>query len=130
MIETNYELKYAYAEVYEIIEHLSEKTRNKIPKDVVEKIKSGRKFGYKPEFDYSKPLEDQIERQETINLIAYLYYYFLCNSEDKKKRLEDAIKENIKIKKQYEAEQRKEEIGRKASQNVQSIDAALKTLNK
>ena len=129
MLNANYELKYAYAEVYEIIEHLSEKSKNKIPSDVIEKIKSERKLGYKPEFDYSKPLEDQIEREETINLIAYLYYYYLCGSEEKKRKLENAIKENIKIKERYEEEQRKEEIKKKASQKVQSLDTALKNLN-
>lgn len=126
MGEINYEMKYAYAEIDAIIELLGDAYRRKIPTRILEKIKNEKRHGYRPQFDLSKPLEQQITRGETFNLLAYLFYYFWCDNENVKTALVERINGNAKTKEKYEEEKRQEEIRRRATAKTQSLDEALK----
>ena len=78
-MELNYEKRYAYSEVEVILDWLGESYINKVPKRILRTIKEEKKFGYIPEIDFTKSIENQI-RQETKNMIAYLKWkvqYFL-----------------------------------------------------
>lgn len=125
----NYDMKYAYAEVYEILNNLGEEYKNKIPDKVYKLIKTERRLDYKPQIDFTQSLETQLLKQETKNLIAYLYYYYWCNDARKKQDLIVKIEDNIEKAKQVEREDRRREIAMRAKLNGSvgtSIDQALK----
>lgn len=125
----NYDMKYAYTEVYEILKNLSDEYRKKVPEKIYKIIKSERKIDYRPEIDFKKPLNVQPLKQETKDLIAYLYHYYWCTDDNKKADLVTKIEKNIENKKQKEKEKRRKEIEMKAKLNSTvgtSIDQALK----
>jgi len=124
-MELNYEKRYAYAEVDCILKWLGEEYTNKIPNKILQMIKAEKKFGYRPELDFTRPLVEQV-RQETKNIIAYLNYnYWLANQEEKK-MIENAIKENSKREKEKKKEERMKEIERKAQiMNKSTVSASI-----
>lgn len=129
MSTINYDMKYAYTEVYEILNNLSDEYRKKIPAKIYRIIKTERKLDYRPQIDFTKPLNQQPLKQETKDLIAYLYYYYWCTDTNKKADLIAKIENNIAKKKQIEKEKRRKEIETKAKLNSSvgtSIDQALK----
>ena len=97
----NYNNKYAYAEVWTILEHLGDDYKNKVPKNFLRLFKDERKFGYRPEIDFSKPLNTQV-RQETKNIIAFLEYKYWLEDETKKAQLKAKIDENVAKRKESE----------------------------
>lgn len=128
----NYDMKYAYTEVYEILKNLGDEYRKKVPEKIYKTIKNERKIDYRPKIDFTKPLNLQPLKQETKDLIAYLYYYYWCTDDRKKTDLISKIEENIEKKKQKEKEERRKEIEKRAQLNSSvgvSIDKALKTNN-
>ncbi len=129
--DINYEKRYALAEVDEIIKHMDEECRNKIPKEIVDTIRKEKKFGYKPDFDFSKPLSEQITKQETKDFIAYLYINYICDNESDKQNVLMQISKNAAKEKEKKKKEHIEEIRRKANEQPQSLDSALKNrLNK
>lgn len=126
--EINYERKYAYAEVEAIINYMGEEYKNKIPNDVLKIIQKEKRQDYVPNFDFSKPLVPQVTRQETINLIAYLYITYWCDNEEDKKKILAQIEMNKEKENEIAHRKRLEEIRLKAVQGKpQSIDEALKS---
>lgn len=127
----NYEKKYAYCEVDCILDFLGDEYKSKIPKKVLQTIKEQKKFAYRPEIDFTKPLENQV-RQETKNIIASFNLKYWLKDENKKKELENRIKENAKIEKEKRRIERMKEIREKANimsngnTVTASIDRALK----
>ena len=124
--DINYEKKYAFAEVEIIIDFLGENYKSKIPKEILRYIKNEKKFDYKPNFDFTKPLPPQVTRQETKDIIAFLYCNYWCDNEKDKEEILEKIKENAEKKKEQDRLKRQEEIKRKANNHVQSLDDALK----
>ena len=55
----NFENKYAYAEVYEILNWLGDEYKRKVPRNLLTLFKEEKKFGYRPKLDFNKPLSDQ-----------------------------------------------------------------------
>ncbi len=128
-MEFNYEKRYAYAEVECILNWLGEEYINKIPKKILQTIKAEKKFAYRPQIDFTKPIEGQI-RQETKNMIAYLNCTYWLKDKEKKRKIEETIKENAKREKEKNKEQRMKEIEMKAQRIgnttvTASIDKAL-----
>lgn len=117
-MELNYERKYAYAEVDEILKWLGEEYITKVPKKILDKIKEEKKFGYRPEIDFSKPIEPQV-RQETKNIIAYLNYQFWLKDEKERKRLEERIRKNHEKKEEQKRIARRAEIEERAKMQQQ-----------
>lgn len=132
MAGINYEMKYAYTEVYEIIKWLGDEYKNRIPKKIFDVIKSERRIDYRPQFDFAQPLNTQAVRQETKDLIAYLNYYYWCDDERKKADLLAKIEQNVAKRKQREKEERQHEIAMRAKMCGTvgtSIDQGLRNLN-
>lgn len=131
-MELNYEKRYAYAEVECILKWLGESYINKIPNKILQTIKDEKKFAYRPEIDFSKPIENQV-RQQTKNIIAYLNYNFWLTEEKEKRNLENAIKDNAKKEKEKKKMERMKEIEQKSklvnkSTVSASIEEALKKI--
>ena len=104
--------KRALAEVYFVLIMLEEEKFNKIPKELVEKIKNNRDENY--EFDLENLEENMLP--DTERILATIYTYYLANKEEKetifkmielekrkkygnkelfKKEKKDIIKENV-----------------------------------
>lgn len=83
-----------FAETYEILKYMDKKTLSKIPKDVFDIIKNNKTNNYI--FNYNKELSliEQNVHKETIEILSYLYYYYLSD-EDSKKRLSKIYNDNI-----------------------------------
>ena len=129
-MELNYEKKYAYAEVESILNWLGEEYINKIPKKLLQTIKSEKKFGYRPEIDFTKPVENQI-RKETKNIIAYLSYTYWTNSEKEKQQIKSKIERNAELEREKRKQERMLEIQKRAKMMgnttvTASIDKALR----
>lgn len=128
-MELNYEIKYAYTEVYEIIKWLGKEYEEKLPRKVFESIKLERRLDYKPQIDFSKPTAEWKLREETKNIIAYLNLNFWCKDENVKAKIREKIAQNAEEKKKKEAEARKQEIARRAQSYTNvgvALDQALK----
>ncbi len=124
--DIDYERRYALAEIDLIINHMDEECKKKIPAKILQTIKNEKKYGYKPNFDFSKPLVPQVTRQETKDMMAYLYIHYICDNE---KDMQDVLMHmsiNASKAKENNMKKRKEEIKRKAKEQPQSLDSALK----
>lgn len=129
-MELNYEKRYAYAEVEEILNWLGENYIKKVPQKILRTIKEEKKFGYRPEIDFTKPIENQI-RQETKNIIAYLDLNFWETNENEKQLKKEVIAQNAKEEKERKRQERMREMEIKAriastGTVTSSIDNALK----
>lgn len=125
MAGINFELKYAYTEIYEIVKWLGEDYKNKIPKKIYNLIKNERKIDYRPQFDFKNPLYLQPMKQETKNIIAYLYCYYWCENEQQKKEIIAQIEENVYMKKEEAKRKRMEEIRMRAQAGYVPVTASV-----
>ncbi len=130
-MDINYNNRYAFAEVWAILNWLGEDYMRKVPKNILRLFKEERKFGYTPNIDFSKPLSSQV-RQETKNIIAFLNCSCWIENEDQKAKLIAKIDENSKKREAKEkAEKEREKALRAQSGNISltaQIDNALKDL--
>ncbi len=94
-MDVNFNKAYAYAEVYSILNWLGDDYKKKVPKNLLQLFKLERKFGYEPEIDFEKPLDDQV-RQETKNLIAYLIYSCWLDDAKQKEDFKNKVDENAR----------------------------------
>ena len=126
-MELNFEKKYAYAEVYDILNWLGEEYKKKVPKDMMRLFKNERKFGYRPEIDYTKPLDSQV-KQETKNIISFLESRYFIKDKERIKNVEDAINQRyLELKAKKKAERAQSRAGMNVPLNT-AIDRAIKNL--
>ncbi len=132
-MDLNFNKRYAYSEVYSILNWLGDDYKRKVPQNLLQIFKLERKFGYDPEIDFTKPLVDQV-RQETKDIIAYLQYSCWLEDENEKRALKEQIEENArrvkeerKIKRLREREARAESASKPLTTVV---DEALGELRK
>ena len=78
-----------FSEVYEIINHLTQELRNKIPSDFVEFVSKNKDNNYVSEIDFTKNINEQKISKETRAILAIIYRDFLCNKEEKKKLIKE-----------------------------------------
>ena len=123
-MDINFQKKYAYSEVYCILEWLGDEYKRKVPKNLLRLFKEERKFGYKPEIDFSKPLVDQV-RQETKDIIAYLQYSCWLEDEGEKARLKATVHENARKAKEERKRQRLEQRKNMSDKGELPLQAAL-----
>ena len=133
-MDLNFNKRYAYAEVYSILNWLGDEYKRKVPRNLLQLFKLERKFGYDPELDFSKPLNDQV-RQETKNIIAYLQYSCWLENDQKKAELKAKVEENARRVKEEKRMLRmqRNEIRRQRGGDIplnQALDNAISQLNK
>lgn len=95
----------AATEVLTILEHTEIEEVNKIPKNFIKFLKGNSSKTYKPDFDFSKPINELNLKQKTQSILAIIYLKYWANEEEKK-AFKKRIKENEEkyqqeLKKQY-----------------------------
>lgn len=100
MSQINY--RNAYTEVYEILSYLNEEEYNKIPKEVIEAIKSNRNLEYYYELNEELDLQKQPMLIETKAILFNLFRDYLSTPEQKEKilRMQAEDRRKIEIEKQ------------------------------
>ena len=88
-----------FSEVYEIINHLTQELRNKIPSDFVEFVSKNKDNNYVSEIDFTKNINEQKISKETRAILAIIYRDFLCNKEEKKKLIKEDEKYLLELEK-------------------------------
>lgn len=81
----NNSINNAYAEVYDIILHLNNNLKSKIPSKFIEIIKENRNMNYSVNIDYSKKIVEQNILYDTKVILSVIYRDFLVDSETKNK---------------------------------------------
>ncbi len=125
----NFERKYAYAEIYDILNWLGDDYKKKVPRNMLRLFKNERKFGYRPEIDYTKPLDSQV-RQETKNIMAFLETRCFLDDKAKIKTIEDTVKQRHIEKKARERAARAQSRATRSTPLNAAIDRAINELNK
>ena len=88
----------AYSEVYEILNLLDEKYKEKVPDKVRKFFAEERLKDYKPEIDVNTPLIEQNLNRETIVLLAILNLNYWCDTPEEKQEILDELSNNEKEK--------------------------------
>ena len=94
MVESlkNNSINNAYAEVYDIILHLNNNLKSKIPSKFIEIIKENRNMNYSVNIDYSKKIVEQNILYDTKVILSVIYRDFLVDRETKiKLKKEDEL---------------------------------------
>ena len=86
--------KKAYSEVDAFIDLLSDETKSKLPKELIDFFKKEKDFTYKKEIDSNKPIKEQNFSEEALSIIAYLNLEYLCEDENEKQQLIKIYNEN------------------------------------
>ena len=85
-----------YSEVDFILENLDEEYRNKVPKKLLDIIKSKKIKYYEPKIDINKSLCEQDVERDTLVLLAMIYYNCWCENDEEKKELLQILMDNRK----------------------------------
>ena len=88
--------RYAVSEVYEILMHMSEENKSKIPEKAMKFLKNNRYKDYKSIIDFSKSLSEQKINKETLSLLTVYYLMGFCKTDQEKKDVLKMLKENDK----------------------------------
>ncbi len=130
-MDLNFNKRYAYSEVYSILNWLGEDYKKKVPKNLLQLFKLERKFNYEPNIDFTKPLNDQV-RQETKDIIAYLQYTCWLEDTIEKEELKAKIEENARrVKEERKRQRMAERLGSNGMDMplTAALDQALDNLN-
>lgn len=92
----------AYVEILEIIKHMEQKYRDKIPIKLLKFFEENKDSSYEYNLNEIKEKQNEIFSQKTIELLAMLELKYLA-TETEKELLKEALEENDKI---YQAELR------------------------
>ncbi len=130
-MDLNFNKRYAYSEVYTILNWLGDDYKRKVPQNLLQLFKLERKFGYEPDIDFSKPLTDQV-RQETKDIIAYLQYSCWLEEPNKRAALKSRIEENARrVKEEKRIKRQRELANRSEGEDIPltaAVDQALSNL--
>ena len=96
MITTEY--KIAYAEILEILKHITKEERDKIPRNMIEMFKANACENESFVYDPIKNLEDNNVSETTKSIIAILYRDYWTTKEQKQKILDFQNREREKCK--------------------------------
>lgn len=86
----------AYSEVDEFLRLLPDNEREKIPKEIREKIKIEKDVNYIPKIDPNVDVINQDLKKETLAIIAMLNLKFWCEDDEEKERLIKIYEQNKK----------------------------------
>ena len=84
----------AYNEVLCILNQMSEDDVDKIPKEVIERLRQNVSDEYIAKYDSSKSLYEQGYQNETLAILAMLNLNYWCNNDEEKARLISKYKQN------------------------------------
>lgn len=84
----------AYNEVLCILNQMSEDDVDKIPKEVIERLRQNVSDEYIAKYDSSKSLDEQGYQNETLAILAMLNLNYWCNNNEEKARLISKYKQN------------------------------------
>lgn len=95
----------AATEVLSILEQTEIEAVNKIPKKFMEFLKENSLNTYKPDFDFTKPINELNLKQKTQSILAIIYLKYWANEEEKqsfkKRAKENEEKYQEVLKEQY-----------------------------
>ena len=86
--------KIAYNEVLCILNQMSEDDVDKIPKEVIERLRQNVSDEYIAKYDSSKSLDEQGYQNETLAILAMLNLNYWCNDHEEKAGLIGKYKQN------------------------------------
>lgn len=95
------EYKEAVTELLNILENTDEELVQKIPAELIVFWEENKSEEYIPELDHNLSLEEMKLKTKTRQLLAMIYYNYLCDA-DKKKEIKKIIKENEEKQKELE----------------------------
>lgn len=93
----------AFSEVYDIINHMDDEMKNKIPNKFIKFIGDNRDFNYNVKIDYAQRIVNQKLIHETKVLLSLIYRDYICDEKTK----EILIRRDNKILKEQEENLRK-----------------------
>lgn len=109
---------YAFTEVHDIINHMEENIKTKIPNGFRKIIEDNMDNTYQVNIDYSKSINEQKLLQETRVLLSLIYRDYICTPQEKANILRN---DEMKLQKQEEILRKKYEIDfNKRQKNIQS----------
>ena len=92
-------MKIAFTEVYDIINHMEPELKDKIPKKFVNMLKQNRDNNYKINIDYKKSITEQELLEDTKVILGLIYRDFLCDKEKRKELIEQDKKSILEYEK-------------------------------
>ena len=119
----------SFSEVYDIINHLEEKKKKKIPKSFIKIIEEQMDKTYKVNIDYSKNINEQVLFRETKVILSLIYRDYIVEKDERKKLLDQ---ENKRIQSLYEInfQKRNQKIKERiAKENLQNNNIENYALN-
>lgn len=85
-----------YTEVYTILEYLN--ITNKLPDRIVKNIQKRKDNNYSFPIDKDVPLKFQVNNEDTLALLSYIYLKYICNDRNKCVEMANIFKQNDLIK--------------------------------
>ena len=100
------ENKEAYVEVLEILKHMDKKYVDRIPDELIDFFNKNAAKEYEFSLDKTIPFEEQVLKDDTINILAMINYNYWCEDEEHKRYLlnkynENELKYQEELKKKY-----------------------------
>ena len=83
----------ALVEVLEIINHLDDDDRNKIPENIIKFYENNKSLEYKPNLNFDDDITKQKLMTKTREILAGIYVDYLCNNKDEKKEYISKLKQ-------------------------------------
>ena len=108
------ELKKAYVEVLEILNHMEPKYKEKVPEKLLKQMETKKLEGYEFKLDFSIPFKENNFSSKTLSLLAMINLNYWCETEEDKKAQREIHEANDNKKAETHAESnttiKKEEI--------------------
>lgn len=92
----------AMVEVLDIIDHLEDDTKNKIPQKLIDFWNENKSKTYRPEFDHSVPIKEMKLKKKTKTIIAMIYLNYFCDAKEKEELKKQLIKNDEVVKEKYD----------------------------
>lgn len=98
------ELKKAYTEVLEILNHMEPKYKEKIPEKLLKQMEAKKLEGYEFKLDFSIPFKDNMFSSKTLSLLAMINLNYWCETEEEKQVQREVHEANDRKQKETQTE--------------------------
>lgn len=116
--------KEAYTEAYIVLEALD--LLKNLPQNVLDAIKNNIIPNYNFYIDKDVPVKFQVNNEDTLSLLSYLYIRYFCDNQEEK----NLLKEKIDINEKANKEKRKEKYKSFFKTNISSENIEIKNEDK